>query len=127
MERKNSKGKNEELKFNEYTIIDNKELNHKQKNNYVLTENGQIIREVSYNKKCHCSSSKKYKNCCFDTDLTGYYEEDNKTFYCDLMIFFQKFQDKLDFKKIEENKNSNDNSYGNSETHLINKFDRIYI
>lgn len=134
-----------QIQFGEYTIFDKKSLQEHKKNNFTLTQEGHFTREVNLNKKCHCNSSKKYKNCCSKTDILGYYDSQSKIFYCDLMEFLTKFQDKLETKKVEEKetrdfqdmnncKNTNNsNTYNKGKSDgltvekLSNQFEKIYI
>ena len=52
------------------------------------------------NKKCYCSSNKKYRNCCKSEDITG--DMDTDIFFCDIDKF-KKFYD-----NYQKNKDSND-------------------
>jgi len=49
----------------EEKVINYKSNSHVQ---YVLNENGDMIKAPGRNKKCHCGSRRKYKDCCMIID-----------------------------------------------------------
>ena len=119
--------------------MDRQKLTEKKKTNFLLTQKGHFVREVGFDKKCHCNSGKKYKNCCRTSDVSGCFDSQAHIFYCDVTEFLEKFKNQLDSdnKKIEENKTKEDNNrnnYGNSNGNgngnvnsLTNQFEKIYI
>jgi len=119
--------KEDEIKFGENLIIDNKKLTEKKKNNFLLTQKGHFVREVNLNKKCHCSSGKKYKNCCSGLDISGYYDSQIHSFYCDINEFLNKFKSHFEEKKEEKTKIDFKNGNGNIVNSLTNQFEKIYI
>lgn len=109
----------------------------KKKNNFLLTQNGHFVRELNLNKKCHCNSGKKYKNCCKSTDIEGVYDSQTLQFYCDLKEFLNKFKNQLegdekndekkDAKKDEKPNKDSKNGNGSALNSLTNQFEKIYI
>ncbi len=103
MEKKEINICEEEIIFKEFLIVDKKRLKENRKNIIFLTKNGDFVREVGLNKKCHCNSGKKYKNCCNLFDILGFYDSQINTFFCDIKEFLCKFKNNLE-QNIEEEK-----------------------
>lgn len=119
--------KDGEIRFKDILIIDNKKLTDKKKNNFLLTHEGNFVREVNLNKKCFCNSGKKYKNCCSGSALNGFYDSQSRHFYCDINEFMQKFKSQFDEKKEEKITKDDKNGNSNAVNTLTNQFDKIYI
>lgn len=124
---KKSEKKGDEIIYKDYIIIDQKKMPDKKKNNFVLTKQGHFTREVQLNKKCHCNSGKKYKNCCCSTDIPGFYDSQTHQFYCEINDFLIKFKDQLEEKKEEKSNKNSKNENGNAVNTLTNQFEKIYI
>ncbi len=106
-------------------------MQEKKKNNFVLTQKGHFVREVNLNKKCHCNSGKKYKNCCNSTDILGVYNSQTGHFYCDLNEFLNKFGNRLEERGGEgekkDDKLKKDSNNGNGINTVANQFEKIFI
>jgi len=77
-----------ELTYKGVTIKDSDEKKKKRK--YIkkfLTKEGQFLFEIGDDKKCHCCSNKKYRNCCKVDDISGDFDKDTDEFFCDVERF----------------------------------------
>jgi len=83
----------------------------KKKRKYIrklLTKEGQFLFEVGDDKKCHCMSNKKYRNCCKAEDIMGDYDKDSEEFFCDVERFL------MFYSTLPEEKNEKKNGRKNS-------------
>jgi OTU domain-containing protein 3 len=107
------------------TII--KDIKDKDKQNYkkcIISSEGIILEEVGDNKKCHCSSNKKYKNCCVKNDIKGQYNKSDNIFYCDLHLF--KSNQKYEIKSTKEKDEKSEKENGEVGS-ITKKMERIFI
>lgn len=112
-----------ELKYKNISIVDSsnipKSIKTKQK---ILSEEG-ILYNIT-NKKCYCSSSKKYKNCHFGKDILGEYDEDSNIFYCDLNRLKEIFK----YSSLSHKDKDKERDISDKETSIIQKkIEMIYI
>jgi len=68
----------------------------------IIHLNGEMIDELGDFKKCHCTSNKKYKNCCKNEDIMG--SIDGEYFYCDIDKFISSKAFEIMLKQ-EQDKN----------------------
>ena len=94
-ENQQDKNKQNHLIYKGVVIKDEDEKQKKRKYIYkVLTKSGQFLHEPGIyiiksddNKKCHCLSNKKYKNCCKSDDIHGDFDDNTEEFFCDIEKF----------------------------------------
>lgn len=127
MEKDEYKPKHNDMIYKGVTIKDNDEKQKKRKYiKKVLTNGGQFMFEIDGDKKCHCCSGKKYKNCCKHEDIIGDYDKDKDEFFCEMekfvMFFSMQQPEEKNGKKRQKrerrrrkNTRNNNNCYHNRE------------
>lgn len=98
--------KKKEIDFIEKLGLKVGDLVHKRENTsyvkMIVTAKTKKLNNIpNDNKKCHCGSKKKYKNCCFFEDVEGYYESETTEFFCDMDIFKKRILEMENDEEIE--------------------------